>query len=191
MDNINKARQLAHEAHDSIGQKRKYTGEPYWEHTDAVAETVASVGGTEDMICAAHLHDYSEDVTPNNPNYPIGLILDGFSTKVLQLVIELTDVYTKLEFPHLNRAERKAKECERCGTMSAEAKTIKLADILNNSASIVEHDSKFAKTYLKEVLNMLPFLIGGNSELLNKVACQTVAACSQVGVNIPTLSKQP
>ena len=58
------AKEFAHAAHDSIKQVRKYTGEPYWNHTDAVAEVVASVGGTEDMVMAAHLHDVLEDVTP-------------------------------------------------------------------------------------------------------------------------------
>ena len=64
MNLIEKAKQFAHEAHDSIGQKRKYSGEPYWVHTDAVAEKVAAIGGTEVMVAAAHLHDVLEDVTP-------------------------------------------------------------------------------------------------------------------------------
>lgn len=40
-------------AHQAVGQRRKYTGEPYHLHPAAVAKTVESVGGTEAMIAAA------------------------------------------------------------------------------------------------------------------------------------------
>src|SRR5690554_7582422 len=48
-------------AHDAVGQRRKYTGEPYWMHTAAVAEAVKESGGTPEMVAAAHLHDTVED----------------------------------------------------------------------------------------------------------------------------------
>ena len=47
------ARAFARAAHDSIGHKRKYTGDPYWTHTERVAAIVAEHGGSEDMTIAA------------------------------------------------------------------------------------------------------------------------------------------
>lgn len=61
---INLAKEFAHRAHDAIEQKRKYSGVPYWTHTDAVAELVEKFGGSTVMVVAAHLHDWLEDVAP-------------------------------------------------------------------------------------------------------------------------------
>ena len=51
-----KAKYFAHGEHDRIKQVRKYTGEPYWVHVDAVAKTVAEHGGNEFEVAAAFLH---------------------------------------------------------------------------------------------------------------------------------------
>jgi (p)ppGpp synthase/HD superfamily hydrolase len=188
MNRIELAQVLAHEAHDSIGQKRKYLGEPYWIHTDAVADTVASVGGTEDMIVAAHLHDVLEDVEPHKPEYGATWIDKHFGIKVLALVVELTDVYINSSFPNLNRAARHKYENKRLAGISAEAKTIKLADLINNTASIVSEDRDFAQVYLREKFELLPLLSDGNAELLNRASIQTMAACAALGIVIPTVS---
>jgi (p)ppGpp synthase/HD superfamily hydrolase len=47
-------------------QKRKYTGEPYFNHCDSVARIVAEYMNDMGMIAAAALHDVLEDteVTP-------------------------------------------------------------------------------------------------------------------------------
>jgi len=188
MNKIEIAKAFAHEAHDRIGQKRKYSGQPYWTHTDHVAEIVTSIGGTEDMIIAAHLHDVLEDVTPKYPGYSEGQIEVQFGANVLRLVKDLTDVFTKESYPKLNRAQRKELERERVSKISSEAKTIKLADFLDNTASIAEHDKDFAKVYLREKLAMLPYLSDGNSDLLQRASIQAIAACATCGVDIPTLS---
>jgi (p)ppGpp synthase/HD superfamily hydrolase len=188
MNKIEQAQKMAHEAHDSIGQKRKYSGQPYWTHTDHVAAIVASVGGTEDMVCAAHLHDVIEDVTGKNPKFDLFLIGNTFGKAVADMVVELTDVYTKEAWPDLNRAKRKALERERVAKISAASKTIKLADFLDNTSSIAEHDKDFAQVYLREKLEMLPYLSDGNSDLLQRASIQAIAACATCGVEIPTLS---
>lgn len=189
MNLIEKAQKFAHEAHDSIGQKRKYSGEPYWVHTDDVAAQVAAVGGSLNMIVAAHLHDVLEDVTPLNPEYDGELIAEEFGAEVLALVIELTDVYTKSAYPQLNRAARHALERERIAKISPEAKTIKLADLINNTRSIVASDKDFASVYLREKLELLPYLSEGHGALLNQAAVQTVAGCAAVGIDIPMLAQ--
>jgi (p)ppGpp synthase/HD superfamily hydrolase len=188
MNKIEQAQKMAHEAHDSIGQKRKYTGEPYWVHTDAVASIVSSVTSDEDMIAAAHLHDVLEDVFPILNGWNYRRIEETFGSRVAEMVLDLTDSYTKEACPNLNRAARKAKELERISKISVEAKTIKLADLLDNTVSIVSYDKDFAKVYLREKLAMLPYLSDGNSELLQRCSVQTIAACAAVGIHIPTFS---
>lgn len=161
------ARQFAREAHDSIGQRRKYSGEPYWVHTDEVMSIVMGVdGATEEMAAAAALHDTEEDVAPANPAYSLERIRSEFGSLVAQYVDELTDRYTKEAYPNLNRKERKRLECERLGAVSNEAKTIKLADLISNSKDILQNDPSFAKTYLREKRDLLPYLKGGNPTLL-------------------------
>ena len=187
MNKIETAKAFAHEAHDRIKQKRKYTGEPYWVHTDAVAELVSTVTSDEEVIMAAHLHDVLEDVTPLYPGYSEGQIRVQFGERVLQLVKELTDVYIKENYPKVNRKDRKRLERERIDKVSPEAKTIKLADLIHNTESIVAYDKDFAKVYLREKLNLLPYLADGDPRLLQRASMQAVAACAAVGIEIPRL----
>ncbi len=161
---IQRAKDFAHSAHDSIGQKRKYTGEPYWVHTDEVAEIVSGVTSNDEVIAAAHLHDTMEDVNES-------LVIDiskQFGYQVAIYVRELTDVYTSERYPDMNRAARKQLEAERLGTISAEAQTIKVADLIDNTVSIVQHDAGFAKTYLKEKELLLAKLTKANPVLLER-----------------------
>jgi (p)ppGpp synthase/HD superfamily hydrolase len=141
-------------------QKRKYTSEPYINHCLSVAEIVKAHGGTTEMICAAILHDTVEDTTATLDD-----IKREFGNNIMQLVWQLTDEFTPEKHPDKNRKERKRLECERIAGIRPEAKTIKLADLIDNSSSIVQHDPKFAATYLKEKGKMLEVLIGGDKEL--------------------------
>jgi len=189
MNLIEKAKEFAHRAHDAIGQKRKYSGEPYWVHTDAVAMAVTEVGASDEVIAAAHLHDVLEDVAPLLPHtYNEKVIRDNFGDKVTQFVIELTDVFTKENYPKKNRKERKALEAQRLGTISPEAMTVKLADLINNTASIVENDPDFARTYLSEKLTILPYLSDGSPPLLQQASLQVIAGHASLGLTIPMLA---
>jgi hypothetical protein len=47
----------------------------------------------------------------------------------------------------------------------AEAQTIKLADLISNSKSIMEHDPAFAKTYLEEKRLLLDVMTKGDPGL--------------------------
>ena len=78
--------------------------------------------------------------------------------KILSLVVELTDVYTKENFPDYNRKERKSLEALRLAYVSDEAKKIKLVDIEHNSESILKHDPKFSKVFLEEKKHLLKYL---------------------------------
>jgi len=144
------------------GQKRKYTGEDYIVHPMEVAEIVKTVAYTPEMIAAALLHDVVEDTDASLED-----ILHRFGSAVADLVRDLTDVSQPEDG---NRATRKALDRAHTAQASAAAKTIKLADLISNSRSIVEFDPKFAKVYLKEKALLLDVLTEGDEILLKKAA---------------------
>ena len=158
MDIVRKAQVYAMAAHAAVGQKRKYTGEPYIVHPAEVASIVASVpGSTPDMVAAAWLHDVVEDTGCTFTDIHM-----AFGIDIATLVGWLTDV-SKPEDG--KRAVRKAIDRAHTAQAPAEAQTIKLADLISNSKSIVQHDPGFAKTYLEEKRLLLEVLTKGDPGL--------------------------
>lgn len=154
---VTRARVFATAAHAAVGQLRKYTFEPYIVHPEEVAGIVAEYGGSDAMIAAAWLHDTVEDTGVTSE-----LIRKEFGDEVAELVGWLTDV-SRLD--HGNRAQRKAVDRAHTAAAPAEAQTIKLADLICNTRSIVEHDAKFAVTYLAEKRQLLEVMTKGDSRL--------------------------
>lgn len=152
-----RARDFATHHHASIDQRRKYTGEPYIAHPAAVVELVRSVPHTEAMICAAWLHDVVED-TPATLNE----VERVFGHEVATLVEMLTDVSKPTDG---NRSKRKAMDRDHTAKSSPQAKTIKLADLIDNTRSIVTRDRNFAKVYLAEKSLLLEVLKDGDASL--------------------------
>lgn len=156
-----KARMFAVAAHDAVGQKRKYTGVPYWTHCAAVADLVAfealTVMPTDEMIAAAWLHDVVEDTQVTG-----GTITYFFGDTVWNYVAGLTDIEQG------NRKERKRLSCERLGNACAEVQTIKLADLIDNTSSILQYDPEFAKVYMREKVELLDVLTKGDKGLWTK-----------------------
>jgi (p)ppGpp synthase/HD superfamily hydrolase len=109
------------------------------------------------MVAAAWLHDVVEDT-----GVTIETIRAEFGTEVAELVGWLTDV-SKPEDG--NRATRKAVDRAHTAEAPAEAQTIKLADLISNSKSIMEHDPAFAKTYLEEKRLLLAVMTKGDPGL--------------------------
>jgi hypothetical protein len=151
------AENFARTAHRSINHKRKYTGEEYFVHLKEVQEIVASVGGSFAQQSAGLLHDVVEDVKVDPQ-----LILEVFGREITQLVEMLTDV-SKPEDG--NRKIRKHKDLLHTAQASPEAKTIKLADLISNSRSIIAHDPGFAVVYMREKRNLLAVLKEGDPTL--------------------------
>jgi (p)ppGpp synthase/HD superfamily hydrolase len=156
-------------AHQSCGQIRKYTGEPYYRHPERVSYLVSGWGGSDDAIMAAYLHDVLEDT-----KVPATDLLEWFPDTVVILVDELTNVYTKDKYPDLNREQRFQKELLRLVTISPEAKLIKCCDILDNISDIALHDSEFAKVYLREKHQVLESMIGCSNPELRHFALKCV-----------------
>ena len=157
---IKKAAIFAANAH--TGQIRKYTGQPYIVHPAEVAKLVSMVTDDEDMVCASFLHDVVEDT-----NCTIEQIADLFGDKVAYLVAGLTDI-SKPEDG--NRNTRKQIDREHTASGSPEIHTIKLADLISNTKSIVEHDPDFAVVYLKEKELLLQVLTRGSAILYGLAA---------------------
>ena len=153
---IDFACKYATEAHGD--QKRKYTGDPYITHPIAVAQVVASVTDDCEMICAALLHDVIEDCERTYED-----IRDaGFGIGIADLVECLTDVSVASDG---NRRVRKEIDRQHTAKSSVRAKTVKLADLIHNSESILKEDENFAKVYMKEKKLLLEVLTEGDAVL--------------------------
>ncbi|WP_404478674.1 HD domain-containing protein [Novosphingobium sp. BL-52-GroH] len=144
-DLVEAALEFARAAHAEVGQRRKYTGEPYIVHPVEVMTLVRKAGGTAEMQAAALLHDVVEDT-----HRTIDEFAGKFGEKVALLVYELTEPLSEG-----NRAARKAREAMRLGSVSPEAQTIKCADLISNMRSIAQHDPAFAKVYFVEKAEIL------------------------------------
>lgn len=141
-------------------QRRKYTNEPYIVHPFTVAGLVASVTEDADMIIASLLHD----VVENSP-MEIKTIQGIFGVRIAKMVEDLTDVSKPTDG---NRAKRRAIDREHTAKASPEAKTIKLADLIDNTKSICAFDPEFAKVYMQEKRLLLEVLRdGGDPELFS------------------------
>lgn len=155
---------FAIEAHGE--QRRKYTNEPYYTHPMAVAQLVLdALEGDElfapdlpEIVAAALLHDVLEDTPETQEALRI-----RFGSMVADLVVELTDVFVPA--PGTNRAERKMRERERLRVVSMYAQTIKVADLLHNMPSIVQHDPQFAPRFIDEKYMLLAVLTRANPKL--------------------------
>ena len=141
-------------------QKRKYTGNAYTDHLGEVAGIVASVPHTEEMITIAWLHDCVEDQGVTE-----GYLELRFGHIVAQGVMMLSDLEAG------NRAERKRLGRERLTKSPPEIQTIKYADLISNTSSIVQFDPKFAEVYLEEKRLLLEVMDKGD-EHLYALACR-------------------
>jgi (p)ppGpp synthase/HD superfamily hydrolase len=164
---VQKARRFAKLAHGlvlngqgELGQRRKGSNEPYTKHLSEVARLVAENGGDEAQVAAAWLHDVVED-TP----VPLSHIRTVFGADVAKLVQELTDEFTKQNYPGLNRRQRKRKELVRLSKISDRAKTIKYADFVSNLESVSVLGSNFGEVYTREVADALGRMQGGDEGL--------------------------
>lgn len=169
-DLIKRARHFATQAHRRINQVRKHTGQPYEVHLKAVAELVKGAGGDEEMIAAAWLHDVVED-TPAT----LDEVEEAFGPGVATLVTHLTDVSRPGDG---NRAARVALNRAHSAEAPGRAKTIKLADLIDNARDICKHDPKFAPVFLAEMAALLEVLPEGNPELLRR-AHRTLTTCTE------------
>lgn len=167
---LNKIQQFADIAHGE--QKRKYSDQRYIVHPIRVMKTCSAYTDKMQIMAAALLHDVLED-TPVSEiellSFLETLMSNEVAKKTLELVVELTDIYTKEAYPHLNRKQRKEKETLRIAQTSADSQTIKYADILDNCREIAAEDPNFAPRFLKECITILKVATKGDKQLYEKV----------------------
>lgn len=158
-DIVYRAMMFAREKHKH--QVRKYTGNPYTDHLAEVAGIASTALYKPEHIAVCWLHDVVEDqgVTPAE-------ILNLFGTEVMIGVSALSDMETG------NRKERKEKSCIRLGMAEGWIQTIKCADLISNTSSIVKHDPDFAIVYLKEKANLLAAMTKADTRLWQLAAAQ-------------------
>ncbi len=118
------------------------------------------------MIAAAYLHDVVEDT-----HVTFRALVHEFGPAVADYVYELTDQFTD----PAKATGHTAKQWSAIGwSGSAEAQTIKLADLIDNTMSIVERDPDFARVYMAEKRELLRVMRAGNEHLL-RIADASVA----------------
>lgn len=152
-------------------QRRKYTGNPYTDHLAEVAGIAMSVGWRavevhpDAFMAACWLHDSMEDRGVTHST-----LMDRFGIKVADGVQWLSDMEQG------NRAARKSASRSRLAKAPAWVQTIKCADLISNTASIVQHDPKFAAVYLEEKRLLLDVLTKADSRLLALARSQCTAS---------------
>jgi len=164
MDDRNIILAAAFAAAKHAGQTRKYTGDLYITHPQAVVAIVRSVQHDAAMLCAAWLHDVIEDTDTE-----LSEIRSRWGSDVANLVDDLTDPSVPMDG---NRAARRAIDRAHTALASARAKTIKLADVIHNTSDISKAPPAFAKLYLAEKALLLEVLRGGSAELWERAKLQ-------------------
>jgi hypothetical protein len=87
-----------------------------------------------------------------------------FGREIADIVLDLTDAPSVGGGP--NRKQRKQLDLDRLSKASAEAQSIKCADMISNTSSIVRHDRSFARTYLPEKRGCIGVLTRADPALL-------------------------
>lgn len=173
---LEKVRDFATIAHGE--QRRKYSQDPYIVHPMRVMEMCRNYSGDLCVLAAAILHDVLEDTAVTEAEllaFLQSIMLDTDARRATGYVVELTDIFIKSNYPALKRAVRKEKEVERLAQTSAEAQTIKYADIIDNT-DVTVNDPDFAVRYLKEARMFLAKMTKGHPVLREK-ATQIVEQC--------------
>jgi hypothetical protein len=168
MELVERAREYAINAHRRIDHRRKYTQHPYSVHLAAVAKLVSTVTSDPEAIAAAWLHDVVEDTTATLYDIEV-----EFGKEVASLVQDLTDVSKPSDG---NRAMRKSIDRQHLAQASPRAKTVKLADLVDNCQDICKNDPRFARVFLEEMDPLLSVLQEGDSSL-HELAQKAYANC--------------
>jgi (p)ppGpp synthase/HD superfamily hydrolase len=150
-------------AHEACGQKRKFSGLPYYTHPQAVAHIlqVHVPEATTEMIIAAYLHDTVEDtkMTAETIDFYFGSVVRTY-------VVGLTNVKVK----GMNRAEQKRHDAARLAAEPWAVRVIKLCDRLHNLPDIIANDPAHARVYVPETRYLLDTaLVGVHDVLWNKL----------------------
>lgn len=163
-DLTTKALRYASDAHGLVGQRRRYTNEPYIVHPVAVANMVwefgqlhPDIGFNSQHLAAALLHDVLEDTVTREHTKESRMsdILLLCGLEVFDMVAGLTNPFN---LSHGNRQKRMELERGRLHDESSDVQNLKCFDMVHNTESIVEHDKNFARRFLQEKRDVIMVL---------------------------------
>ncbi|UNC16165.1 HD domain-containing protein (plasmid) [Acidiphilium multivorum] len=162
---VEAARRFGAAAHGAIAQMRRYVAEPYFAHPVRVAGTIAALGYGDHVVAAALLHDVVEDTPVTITDLEL-----RFGGRVAGLVHWVTNVATSRDG---DRAARASINLRHIAAGPSEAQTIKAADILDNTPSIISHDPSFAAVYVPEKIATLRAMTQAD----RRIVARAMAAC--------------
>ena len=147
-----RAVQFALEAHRY--QQRKYSGQPYILHLQAVSSYVWLEGGTEEEAIAAWLHDYVEDAAPKiglTFDAAFAIITEKFGSEVAEIVRGCTECDRRGSW-----RERKQQYIEQVASSSDSVVRVSLADKYDNYTNGYLRET-FGKNTMKPRSNLIWF----------------------------------
>lgn len=153
-------------------QRRKYTGTPYVDHLAEVAGIAMAAGWhapevhPDAYMAVCWLHDSMEDQGVSHDT-----LTHRFGVRVADGVQWLSDMESG------NRYERKAASRARLAKAPGWIQTIKCADLISNTSSIVQHDPQFAVVYFGEKRLLLEVLTRADRRL-HALAAAQVGPCT-------------
>jgi len=153
-------------------QRRKFEYAPYMVHPIRVACIVDEYTDDANVIAAAMMHDVLEDTDATAEEMPRVI-----GDPITDLVLEVTDVSRPSDG---KRAVRKEKDRGHLAKSSPGGATIKLADVIDNTVGIAEHDKGFAPVYLREAEALLPVLKHGDKRVWERARDTLKAAREQL-----------
>lgn len=169
----------AHEAKIAhAGQRRKHVDEEYIMHCMRVAGRVSLLPDTDEfMVATGWLHDTFEDC-----QYPHTRMLELFGPEVCSQVMALTN--PSKEFPHYDRATKKAMDREHLRTQPVYIRQIKMCDRIDNLWSAFNGPIDWAKTYLEESKLLAEAIVDPHDPAMHTLNDQLMDACRQLGDSI-------
>lgn len=115
-------------AHEAVGQKRKFTYEPYYTHVIEVGDLLREFYMPASVIAAGYLHDTVEDT-----QISLSMIREHFGNEVTYIVDMLT------EDKSIVRKTRKELTREKFKHAPLLVRCAKIADMISNTHSLPTH----------------------------------------------------
>ncbi|MBX4911465.1 bifunctional (p)ppGpp synthetase/guanosine-3',5'-bis(diphosphate) 3'-pyrophosphohydrolase [Rhizobium bangladeshense] len=154
---IARAEAFATAAHYAVGQRRKFTNEPYIVHPRAVAAIIQALPDhTWQQVVLAWLHDTVEDT-----GVTLDVIEEMFGADIRYGMHFLTNVEREAG----NRKARHTLNIKRLAGAPALIQTVKVADIKDNTKNIAALGGSFAPVFLQEKLDAMAVLTNADQVL--------------------------
>lgn len=145
------------------GQLIRKTTMPYVDHVLFVAELAGPAASLtyEIGLC----HDLVEKTNVDQPALSTALKRFGYNIDETAHITNAVAELTRADNPGLSKKESRAREDKRLMNSSADAQTVKYADLLYNAQWMIAHKPEKAEKYLTRKLNLIRAMTNGDAEL--------------------------